>query len=209
MISPGDFIPLFESNGLIRKIDNYVWNKTAEQIRYWKDKFGFSLPVSVNVSRIDIFDPYLLNKLGKILEDNSLSEEDLMLEITESAYSENADTLTEVTENLRASGFMIEMDDFGSGYSSLNMITTIPIDVLKLDMKFIRNMENDDRSMKLVELIIDIARFLDVTVVAEGVETKSQFDLLKCMGCQVIQGYYFSKTVPADEFEAFILKEIS
>ena len=100
------------------------------------------------------------------------------------------------------------MDDFGSGYSSLNMITTLPIDVLKLDMKFVRNMEKDEKSLKLVELIIDIAKFLDVPVVAEGVETKSQLDTLKELGCQVIQGYYFSKPVPADEFEQFIEKEL-
>ena len=132
-----------------------------------------------------------------------------MLEITESAYADNANTLIGVTESLRNSGFLIEMDDFGSGYSSLNMITTLPIDVLKLDMKFVRNMEKDEKSMKLVELIIDIAKFLNVPVVAEGVETQSQLDTLKKMGCNVIQGYYFSKPVPAEEFEKFIEKEIS
>lgn len=130
-----------------------------------------------------------------------------MLEITESAYSDNADSLTEVANRLRESGFMIEMDDFGSGYSSLNMITTLPIDVLKLDMKFVRNMEKDEKSLKLVELIIGIAGFLDVPVVAEGVETESQLIKLKKMGCQVIQGYYFSRPVPASEFEEIIKKE--
>lgn len=208
LISPGDFIPLFEKNGLIRKIDNYVWKNAAAQIKEWKEKYGYSVAVSVNVSRIDIFDPGLQDKLRSILDANDLASDELMLEITESAYSENADTLTEVTEGLRAAGFKIEMDDFGTGYSSLNMITSIPIDVLKLDMQFIKQMEEDEKSMKLVELILDIARFLDVTVVAEGVETKSQLDMLKCMGCHVIQGYYFSKPVPASEFEKFIVKEI-
>jgi len=209
MISPGEFIPLFESNGLIQKIDNYVWNKAANKIKEWKDKFGYSVNVSVNVSRIDIFDPVLQDKLKKIIDSNGLDESELMLEITESAYADNAGSLNEVTEKLRASGFKIEMDDFGSGYSSLNMITTIPIDVLKLDMSFIMNMEKDEKSLKLVEIILDIAKFLGVPVVAEGVETKAQLDMLKCMGCQVIQGYYFSKPVPAEEFEKFIIKEIS
>lgn len=209
MISPGEFIPLFESNGLIQKIDNYVWNKAANKIKEWKDKFGYSVNVSVNVSRIDIFDPALQDKLKKIIDSNGLDESELMLEITESAYADNAGSLNEVTEKLRASGFKIEMDDFGSGYSSLNMITTIPIDVLKLDMSFIMNMEKDEKSLKLVEIILDIAKFLGVPVVAEGVETKAQLDMLKCMGCQVIQGYYFSKPVPAEEFEKFIIKEIS
>lgn len=209
MISPGEFIPLFESNGLIQKIDNYVWNKAANKIKEWKDKFGYSVNVSVNVSRIDIFDPALQDKLKKIIDSNGLDENELMLEITESAYADNAGSLNEVTEKLRASGFKIEMDDFGSGYSSLNMITTIPIDVLKLDMSFIMNMEKDEKSLKLVEIILDIAKFLGVPVVAEGVETKAQLDMLKCMGCQVIQGYFFSKPVPAEEFEKFIIKEIS
>ena len=102
---------------------------------------------------------------------------------------------------------MIEMDDFGSGYSSLNMITMLPIVVLKLDMKFVRNMEKDEKSLKLVELIMGIAGFLNVPVVAEGVETESQLKKLKDMGCQVIQGYYFSRPVPASEFEEFIKKE--
>ena len=208
MISPGDFIPLFESNGLIQKVDNYVWKAAAAQIRKWKEKYNYSVAVSVNVSRIDIFDPKLQDKLRSILEENGLDASELMLEITESAYADSASTLSEVAESLRASGFKIEMDDFGSGYSSLNMITTLPIDVLKLDMKFVRNMEKDEKSLKLVELIIDIAKFLDVPVVAEGVETKSQLDTLKALGCQVIQGYYFSKPVPADEFEQFIEKEI-
>ena len=209
MISPGDFIPLFESNGLIQKVDHYVWKKAAKQIREWKDKYNYDIAVSVNVSRIDIFDPELQNKLREILKENGLNERELMLEITESAYADNANTLIGVTESLRNSGFLIEMDDFGSGYSSLNMITTLPIDVLKLDMKFVRNMEKDEKSMKLVELIIDISKFLNVPVVAEGVETQSQLDTLKKMGCNVIQGYYFSKPVPAEEFEKFIEKEIS
>ena len=209
MISPGDFIPLFESNGLIQKVDHYVWKKAAKQIREWKEKYNYSIAVSVNVSRIDIFDPELQDKLKEILKENGLAENELMLEITESAYADNANTLVEVTESLRNAGFLIEMDDFGSGYSSLNMITTLPIDVLKLDMKFVRNMEKDEKSMKLVELIIDIAKFLNVPVVAEGVETQSQLDTLKKMGCEVIQGYYFSKPVPAEDFEQFIEKEIS
>ena len=209
MISPGDFIPLFESNGLIQKVDHYVWKKAAKQIREWKEKYNYSIAISVNVSRIDIFDPELQDKLKEILKENGLSENELMLEITESAYADNANTLVEVTESLRNAGFLIEMDDFGSGYSSLNMITTLPIDVLKLDMKFVRNMEKDEKSMKLVELIIDIAKFLNVPLVAEGVETQSQLDTLKKMGCEVIQGYYFSKPVPAEDFEQFIEKEIS
>mgnify|MGYP002625734368 CR=1 FL=1 len=207
-INPGDFVPLFESNGLIQKLDNFVWSEAAAQIRKWKEQFGITIPVSVNVSRIDILDSNLESKLDNILKENGLSPSEYMLEITESAYSENARRLIEVVENLRKKGFRIEMDDFGSGYSSLNMITSLPIDILKIDMSFIRNMEKDGRNMKLVELVIDIARFLNVPTVAEGVETYSQLKTLKQMGCGIIQGYYFSKPVPAGEFSKFIEKDL-
>ena len=206
MISPGDFIPLFESNGLIQKLDHYVWEEAAAQIRRWKDKYGVSIPVSVNMSRVDIYDPELEERLTGLLEKNGLKPEELMLEITESAYSDDARGLIDVVNRLRGKGFKIEMDDFGTGYSSLNMITTIPIDVLKMDMIFIRNMNRDEKSLKLVELVIDIADFLNVPVVAEGVEDKGQVEQLKKMGCDIIQGYYFSKPVPPEEFAAFIEK---
>ncbi len=206
MISPGDFIPLFESNGLIQKLDQYVWEEAAKQVGIWKKEYGVSVPVSVNVSRMDIYFPELKENFVRLLNENGLDSHELMLEITESAYSENAEELISIVEKLRAEGFLIEMDDFGSGYSSLNMITSIPIDALKLDMKFVRNMEKDDKSMKLVELVLDIADFLQVPVIAEGVETENQLKLLKKRGCDIIQGYYFSKPVSADEFVKFFDK---
>ena len=209
MISPGEFIPLFESNGLIQKLDHYVWSETARQIHRWKEDYSRTIPVSVNVSRMDIYDSDLQNRFTKLLTDNNLSAGDLLLEITESAYAENAGQLIDVVESLRSYGFKIEMDDFGSGYSSLNMLTTIPIDALKMDMKFIQNMQKSKTSMKLVELVLEIARSLNVPVIAEGVETEEQLLLLKEMGCDIIQGYYFSKPVPPEEFVPFIEKELS
>ena len=206
-ISPGDFIPLFESNGLIQKLDNYVWNEAAAQMQRWRDEYGLAVPVSVNVSRIDIYDPDLEKKLEGILELYGLTTDELMLEITESAYSDNADRLVEAVEHMRGRGFKIEMDDFGSGYSSLNMLTAIPIDVLKLDMKFIRNMLLDAKALKLVELILNIASSIEVPVVAEGVESEEQLRVLKSMGCDCIQGYYFSRPVPPEEFAPFIEEE--
>lgn len=208
MISPGDFIPLFESNGLVQKLDYFVWSEAAATIKRWRDKYGISVPVSVNVSRVDIYDPELEDKLMDILARNGLTPADMMLEVTESAYSEDDDALVETVERLQARGFKIEMDDFGTGYSALNTITTLPFDVLKLDMKFVRNMNKDAKSMKLVEFIMGIASFLDVPVVAEGVEDETQLAKLRSIGCDVIQGFYFSKPVPSDEFEVFIEKEI-
>ncbi len=206
-ISPGDFIPLFEQNGLIRQVDDYVWHEAASQIKRWRDQYGVTIPVSVNVSRVDVFDPQLEDKLMDIVESCSLRPDDLMPEITESAYSDSADRLIEVVGSLRKSGFKIEMDDFGSGYSSLNMLTEIPFDVLKIDMQFIRRMLIDDKNLRLVKLVMDIAAFLGVPVVAEGVEEKEQLDALKEMGCDIVQGYYFSPPLPADRFEELIRKE--
>ena len=209
MISPGEFIPLFESNGLIQKLDNFVWGEAAAQISSWKEQYGISVPVSVNVSRIDIYDPDLEKKLVGILKASDLTPDELMLEITETAYSDNGTDLVKVVEHMRSQGFKIEMDDFGSGYSSLNMLTTLPIDVLKLDMKFIRNMMRDEKSLRMVQLIMDIAKFLKVPVVAEGVEDEQQLNTLKEMGCEFIQGYYFSRPVPPEEFAPFIEKEVA
>ncbi len=207
MISPGDFIPLFEGNGLIQKLDNYVWDKAAKQIRRWKEKYGRTIPVSVNVSRIDIYDPRLEEKLLELIRINDLEPSDLMLEITESAYSDDAQALIDVVNSLRAKGFKIEMDDFGAGYSSLNMLTTIAVDVIKLDREFIMNMTKDEKSLKMVELIIDIARFLSVPVVAEGVEHEEEVKILKSLKCDVIQGYYFSKPVAPEDFEKLIRED--
>lgn len=204
MISPGVFIPLFEKNGLIQRLDRFVWKEAAEQMRRWKEQFGIVLPISVNVSRIDMYAADFVPYLRQLMQDNDLRPEDYFLEITESAYTENSDQLIQTVLELREFGFRIEMDDFGSGYSSLNMLAEMPIDVLKLDMRFIRNLHNSDRNARMVELMLDIARRLEVIAVAEGVETQEQMEDLKRMGCQRIQGYLFSGPVPPEVFEDFI-----
>lgn len=203
-ISPGDFIPLFEHHGLIRKLDRFVWREAAAQIRRRKELYGVSIPVSVNVSRVDIFDPELEKVLPDTIKEFGLQPHELIPEITESAYSDDENGLIEIVSKLRQKGFRIEMDDFGTGYSSLNMLTSMPIDVLKLDMTFIRKMLVDEKSLKLIELILDIANFLGVPVVAEGVEEERQVQLLREMGCQIIQGYYFSPPLPGEEFDKLL-----
>ena len=207
MISPIEFIPLFEKNGQIGQIDKYVWAKAAKQVALWRDKYGVVIPVSVNLSRIDIFDPELIKNLDKIVEDNGLDYSDLRLEVTETAYTENADEVIRVVGKLQQKGYCIEMDDFGSGYSSLNMLSNMPIDVLKMDREFIRNIENNPKDIRLVKLIIDIANNLKVPVIAEGVETKSQLDLLKELGCTIVQGYYFSRPLSVADFEKDIIEK--
>lgn len=207
MISPGAFIPLFEENGLIHKLDRYVWHSAAEQIRKWKDEYGVSVPVSVNVSRIDIYDPDLENELLDIVSKNGLDPGEYLLEITESAYTDNSQQIVDTVKKLRGDGFRVEMDDFGSGYSSLNMLSALPIDALKLDMRFIKNITENEKDYRMVELMVDIAKFLSVPVIAEGVETEQQYMLLKQAGCDIIQGYYFSRPIPPEEFGLLIEKE--
>ena len=206
MINPGVFIPLFEDNGLIKQLDTYVWNETARQIKEWKEHYGYHVPISVNVSRIDMYDTNILGNLQSILEANGLTTKDLLLEVTESAYTQDSEQIIETARQLQQFGFQIEMDDFGTGYSSLNMISQLPIDVLKLDMQFIRDAFREGGNTHMVEVIIDIADFLSVPVIAEGVETEEQLGSLKALGCDIVQGYFFSRPVPAAEFEPFILQ---
>ena len=204
LVSPSSFISLFEENGLIRLVDDHVWRAAAMQVKEWKDKYGVSIPVSVNVSRIDIQDDDIVDNLLEIVKDAGIDPSELHLEITESAYASDTRQLVEVVEQFRKHGFKIEMDDFGSGYSSLNMLTSLPIDVLKVDMRFISGVNDDVKNHRMMELIMDIAEFLDVPVVAEGVEEEEQFATLKDMGCEMIQGFYFSKPVSADDICSFM-----
>lgn len=207
-INPEVFIPLFEENGLVQKLDRYVWKEAAAQMHKWNEAYGVILPVSVNVSRIDISSPDLADFICKTVNENKISPKDFLLEITESAYTENFQQIIDTVNILRKKGFKIEMDDFGAGYSSLNMLTTLPIDVLKLDKGFINNISKGNREMRMVEMILDIARFLKVPVIAEGVETKEQVELLKHAKCDVIQGYYFSKPLPPEDFNSLIEKDM-
>ena len=207
MISPGVFIPLFENNGLIQALDQYVWLDAAFHIRNWKDRLGISLPVSVNVSRVDLLDPLLEDKLNAIVSENGLSYSELLLEITESAYTQDADQMIDKVNRLRQLGFRIEMDDFGSGYSSLSMLSSLPIDALKLDMQFIRNAFKQHKDTRLLEAMIHLAESFEVPTIAEGVETMEQMLALKMMGCDIVQGYYFSRPLPANEFEFYIVEK--
>ena len=207
MVSPGLFIPLFESNGLIQKLDYYVFEEVARQLGTWKKELGLVKPVSVNLSRIDIYHPHLKEEIEELLHQNNVTTEEILLEVTESGFLEDSGQIIPFIEDLRQSGFVIEMDDFGSGYSSLNMLASMPFDVLKIDMQFIRSINKGEKNNKIVKMIIDIAKAMNATVVAEGVEEAYQYQFLKDNGCDVIQGYYFSKPLPKDLFEQLLIKE--
>ncbi len=208
MISPDDFIPLFEKNGQIGAVDKYVWTEAARQIARWREQYGVTVPVSVNLSRVDVFDPNLEHTLDDILACFKLDHAAFKLEITESAYTENADQVIRVMERLHQKGYEIEMDDFGTGYSSLNMLSSMPIDVLKMDRAFIRNIDHSEKDIQLVALILDIADKLCIPVVAEGVETGEQIRLLKNLGCAIVQGYYFSRPLHASDFEERFVRKL-
>ncbi|WP_294430642.1 EAL domain-containing protein [uncultured Treponema sp.] len=199
MMSPTSFISQFEKNGLIQKLDKYVWKEVAEQMRKWKEIFGTTIPVSVNVSRVDLHDPKIVEYLLQITKDNDIEPEQFLLEITESAYLADNSILVGTVNKMREAGFKVEMDDFGSGYSSLSMLATLPIDAIKIDIGFIRKIIYDKKTMYLVNVILEIAKQFKIPCIAEGVETKEQLDLLKDAGCDIVQGYYFSKPIPADE----------
>lgn len=205
IISPGVFVPLFESNGLIRKLDNYVWHAAAAQIRDWQDRLSISIPVSVNVSRVDMHDLSLTDSMTGLIRKYGIGHNALMLEVTESAYTEDSSQIIRAVESLRRAGFYIEMDDFGTGYSSLSMLTNLPIDALKLDMEFIRSAFQNGKNTRMLEFVIQLAESLNVPVIAEGVETAEQLFTLKAMGCDMVQGFYFSQPVPPEIFETFLL----
>lgn len=205
VIMPTEFVPLFEENGLIRELDEYVWRIVARQIADWRKRLGFALPLSVNISRVDMYDTDIVDTLKNVIDESHINTTDITLEITESAYTKETDQIIESVTRLRALGFNIEMDDFGTGYSTLNLISTLPLDSLKLDMSFVRQAFTEHHDTKLLEVIIDLADYLEVPVIAEGVETKEQLDALKVMGCDIVQGFYFSKPVSTDKFEEFIV----
>ena len=204
MISPAVFIALFEENGLIEELDAYVWKEAAEKIAEWKRTLLRTIPVSVNVSRVDLYDPALLDTLKTITSEAGITSSELLLEITESAYTNDSERITRAVMDLRRNGFYIEMDDFGTGYSSLNMITTLPIDALKLDRSFILTAFSEQKDTRLIEAVIALAQALNLSTIAEGVETEEQMCGIRKMGCRIAQGYYFSKPLPSDEFEAFV-----
>ncbi len=208
MISPAEFIPIFEANGMVRRLDRFVWREAARQIAEWKKEFDLTIPVSVNVSRIDLMEPNFIDEIISIMKEAGITAGEYLLEVTESAYTEDSDRIIDVVKKLRSLGLKIEMDDFGTGYSSLNMLSSLPIDVLKLDRGFIMNIHQSEKDLKMVELIMDIAKYLDLKVVAEGVENEEQYRLLKETGVHLVQGFYFSRPVPGPEMEKFIKERL-
>lgn len=211
MISPATFIPLLEKSDSISRVDAFVFEKTCAYIKKWRLEFPCSeiIPISVNLSRVDIYQKDLCDRLLNIMREYGVPANAIHLEITESAYMDNTDIFLTAVKNLREHGFIVEMDDFGSGYSSLNSLKDISIDKLKLDMKFLSETEEKEKSKIIISAVINMAKALKVPVIAEGVETKEQAEMLLGFGCRQMQGYYFSRPVPAAEYENMLSRQNS
>lgn len=197
-VSPDEFIPIFEHNGCIQRLDFYIWDRACEIIRNWTNEGKEALPISVNVSRVDFYNPQLCQLIVGLTKMHNIEPSLLKLEITETAYTDNPKQLCDVIIQLQEHGFTILMDDFGSGYSSLNMLKDIPVDVLKIDLNFLSGEGNTGRGANILSSVIRMAKRLKLPVIAEGVETKEQADFLRSIACQSAQGYYFYKPMNID-----------
>ncbi len=204
LISPGLFIPIFERNGFITKLDLYVFEQVCCFLRKCMDKGLMIIPISSNFSQYDIFQPHFVEKLEELRTKYDVPVKYLRVEITESAIVGGSDRVNEIVKRLRECGYVVEMDDFGSGYSSLNVLREVDLDVIKLDMLFLSEKANNNRGGTIISSIVRMAKWLDMPVIAEGVETMSQADFLKSIGCEYIQGYLYSKPLPEEEFEQLL-----
>ncbi len=204
MISPADFIPVFEKNGFILKLDRLMWEKACMQIRDWLDRGIEAVPISVNISREYVKSFDVVSFMLDLVKKYDIPIELLELEITESMDALGID---EVVAKMKKAGFTMLMDDFGSGYSSLNMLKTTQFDVLKIDRLFLNEFMGSDRGRKIISHTISMSQDIGIGIIAEGVETREQACFLEKCGCDMAQGFYYSKPIPVDEFERRLLGE--
>lgn len=207
LISPGVFIPLFERNGFIVDLDRVVWRNSFMLMQRWIDEGLNPVPISVNISRISLETESIIYVIEALKDEYPDCVKFIQFEITETAYSMVQNDIFARVQKIRDMGFFVAMDDFGSGYSSLNLLKDAPIDILKLDMGFLRGETNYERGQIIINSVIDMARRIDLDMVAEGVETKQQADSICKMGCNVIQGYFYAKPMPVEEYEKLLREE--
>lgn len=202
-ISPGDFIDIFEKNGFIYKLDQYVLEETCKLIRRWMDEGRPIVPVSVNISRRDVVHEGFVENFTSIIDSYEIPIDLIRIEITESAFVATDGTVIDRVSQLIKMGYVVEIDDFGSGYSSLNTLKDVPAAAIKLDMHFFAKTDNNERAGNIVESVVRMARWLGMSVIAEGVERKYEADFLLSVGCRYIQGFYYAKPMPIKEYEAY------
>lgn len=201
MISPGEFIPVFEEAGLIHRLDQCIWEQAAKKLQEWKNQGKDNMHISVNISTKDFYYIDLYKVFTELVEKYEISPEKLKLEITESALMQDMDKQLELITRLQKYGFHVEIDDFGSGYSSLNMLKDLKADVLKIDMGFLQEIKDHERTKIILGMVVDLAKRLQMTVITEGVETKNQVEYLTEVGCDMFQGFYFARPIAVTEFE--------
>lgn len=205
VLLPGGFIPVLEKNKMIDQLDRYVWEKVCQWLKGWIDQGYSPVPISINVSRIDIYAMDVPKYIFSLLEKYQIPEHLIKIEITESAYTENNNRISHAVNTFRNRGLVVMMDDFGCGYSSLNMLKNIPVDVLKLDMRFLQFKEEErQKSANILESIVNMAGLLHLSIVVEGVENESQEKFVQKLGCRYIQGFYYYKPLPIKKFEELL-----
>ena len=205
IIPPARFVPILEKHGIVTNLDKYIWDGVCAWLRKWIDAGHTPVPISVNVSQIDIFSIDVPDFFNALLEKYRLPARLIKIEITESAYVEDTAAVRETVRRLRSLGFLVLMDDFGSGYSSLNMLRSLNVDIIKLDAQFLHISQNESRKgVSILESIVNMAKTMAIPVIVEGVETIEQINFLADLGCRYMQGYYFYRPMPVEEFESLI-----
>ncbi len=208
LISPANFIPALERSNMIYLLDRQIWEKVCQWLRSWLDKGYHPVPISINISRIDIMSFDVPEYLIELLKKYDLPAKYIKAEITESAYAEESQPINSAVSRLQEAGFLVMMDDFGSGYSSLNMLKSIPVNVLKIDMRFLEISEDEtQKGIGILESIINMARLMHLPIIVEGVETLNQENILRNLGCRYTQGFYYFKPLPIEQFENLLADE--
>lgn len=204
IVFPGEFIPIFENHGMIAKLDYYVWELACRQLAQWKEEGYFERSIAVNISAKDFYLSDLYESITGLVEKYDVDPAHLKLEITETAFVLDVKKQMELVRRLQEFGFIIEIDDFGSGYSSLNSLKEIEVDLLKMDLKFFEKTGDSKRAEKIVSSVITLANDLGMPVIAEGVETAEDVEMIRAAGCQMVQGYYYAKPMPVEDFERYL-----
>ena len=199
-MNPGKFIPVFERNGLIATVDKHMWKCACEILADWKER-GIDAFISINISPKDFFYMDVVSTLKELVEEHGIEPVKLRVEITETVMMSDSVDILKIVDELRSCGFIVEMDDFGSGFSSLNLLKDMNLDAIKIDMQFLKDSERNMKSGIIIKNIINMSEELGIDTLTEGVETAKQFEILYAMGCKLYQGYYFSKPVPLEDFE--------
>jgi len=205
LISPGEFIPIFEQTGFIKKLDMFMLEAVCKVLKRWEEKKYPELSISVNISRKNLKQTDFIENVLNITNQYRINRSNLEIELTESSIFEDVERMIEVGEAVRNYGFKMSMDDFGSGYSSINLLGNLPLDVIKMDQGFFNGHLKREQNHIVVEATINMIKKLGMTVVAEGIETEAEVEMLRALGCDIIQGYYFGKPMTVDAFEKRIL----